>query len=341
MNQRRAILAAPLWLACSTVAWADVIKKTDGQAMGDVTEMSQLEVTIEQGAVPNKVPVNEIESIIYSDEPSRLKTARMAIEAGRYEDAVAGLDTIKVDEIRRAEIKQDVQYYTALSKARIALAGADQEAISDAGKLMYQFLTKNPTSYHYLQASEVTGDLLVAIGKYAQAQEQYAKVAEAPWPEYKMRAGVAVGQTLLAEGKADKALESFQAVLDTKAEGGSADQQRLAATLGKARCQAEAGQSDEAVTLVEGVIAKANPEDVRLHAQAYNTLGLAHTKAERTKDALLAFLHVDIIYFASPNEHIEALQNLVELWTQVQKPQRADEAAKILRDQYKRSPRSQ
>ena len=114
-----------------------------------------------------------------------------------------------------------------------------------------------------------------------------------------------------------------------------------AATLGKARCQAEAGQSDEAVALVEGVIAKANPEDVRLHAKAYNTLGLAHAKAGRTKDALLAFLHVDIIYFASPNEHIEALQNLVELWRQDQKPQRADEAAQILRDQYKRSPRSQ
>jgi tetratricopeptide (TPR) repeat protein len=221
---------------------------------------------------------------------------------------------------------------------------------------MIGFVGEGSNNYHYLEACEVVGDLLVAIRQHAKAQEYYQQLAQAPWPDYKMRAAVAVGRALLAEGrslsadgeteeakkKLDGALKSFEDALAVEAQGPSAGRQRLAATLGKARCLAEAGQADEAVKLVVDVIAKAtNPEEVQLHAQAYNTLGLAHREAGRTKDALMAFLHVDILYFASPSEHIEALENLIPLWKQVRKPQRADEAAKILSDRYKRSPRSE
>ncbi|NQT13947.1 MAG: hypothetical protein HQ582_14430 [Planctomycetes bacterium] len=340
MNRQSVILALVVSLAVSALARADTIKKADGQTMGDVVEMTAEEVTIERSGVRTAVPVNEIETILYSDEPARLKTARLAIEAGRYEDAVTGLETIKLDEVKRAEVKQDVQFYAALAKARLALAGADEEAVVEAGRLMAAFVTANPKSFHYLEANEIVGDTLVAAGKYAPSREYYGRVAAAPWPDYKMRAGVATGRALLAEGKASEALQSFQGVLDTQAQGESASRQHLAASLGKARCLAEAGTSDEAVKLIEDVITKASPEETRLHAQAYNALGLAHRKAKRSQDALLAFLHVDVLYFNSPKEHIEALENLVELWEEVQNPQRADKAAGILRDRYQRSPRS-
>ena len=144
----------------------------------------------------------------------------------------------------------------------------------------------------------------------------------------------------MAEGKTDDALQCFQTVLDIEAAGESAGRQRLAATLGRARCLAEAGESDQAVKLVQDVVAKADPEEAKLYAQAYNALGLAHRKAGRTQDALLAYLRVDVLYFTSPNEHVEALENLVELWEQVQRPERADEATQILQERYGRSPRS-
>lgn len=340
MNRHSVILAMVASLAVSVSLRADTVRKVDGQTVGDVVEMSAVEVIVERSGVRTPVPVNEIQSILYSDEPARLKTARFAIEAGRYEDAVAGLETIKLDDVKRAEVKQDVQFYTALAKARLALAGADPKAIIEAGGLMVAFVNDNPKNYHNLDANEMVGDLLVAAGKYSGSREYYARVGAAPWPDYKMRAGVATGRALLAEGKTDEARLSFQGVLDVQAQGESADRQRLAATLGKARCLAEAGAGDEAVKLIDDVIAKADPEATRLHAQAYNALGLAHRKAQRNQDALLAFLHVDVLYFTLPKEHIEALENLVELWEAVQNPQRADQAAEILRERYKRSPRS-
>lgn len=341
MHKRRMMLAAAICLAASAPGWADVIKKTQGQVNGDIVGMTAREVTVKlkQGA-ETKVPVNEIEAIRYSEEPSLLNTARTAIDAGRYEDSVATLERIKLDEVQRPEVKQDVAFYTALAKARLALAGTDEKTIVDAGGSMLAFVRSNANSYHYLQACEIVGDLLVAAGKYSASQEYYGLVAQAPWPEYKMRAAVATGRALLAEGKSGDALKSFEQALASSAQGAVADHQRLAATLGKARCLAEGGQSDEAVKLVEDVIARANPEEVELHAQAYNTLGVAHVKAGRAQEALLAFLHVDVLYHKSPKEHIEALQNLVELWTQVQQPERADEAVKVLQERYNRSPRS-
>ena len=340
MNRQNVILSLAAALVVGSGARADHIKKAEGQSIGNVVDTTAVEVTIERSGVPAKVPVNEIEVIFFSDEPARLGTARTAISAGRYEDAITGLETIKLDGVKRAMVKQDIEFYTALAKARLALAGADEKGVVDAGRLMATFVKDYPQNYHFLEASEIVGDTLVAAGKYAASRDYYGRLAAAPWPDYKMRAGVAIGRALLAEGKTSEALGSFQAVLDTEARGESADRQRLAATLGKARCLAEAGNGDEAVTLIDEVITKASPEEARLHAQAYNALGLAHRKAQRNQDALLAFLHVDVLYFGSPKEHIEALENLVELWELVQNPERADQAASRLQERYQRGPRS-
>ncbi len=149
-----------------------------------------------------------------------------------------------------------------------------------------------------------------------------------------MNAAVKIGKAQLAEGKAAEALVSFQAVLDNPAQGEAAERRRLAATLGKARCQAAAGKHEEAVAMIRDVIAKGDPEQVEIMAETYNALGLAHRQAGRSKDAILAFLHVDLLYFGSATEHIAALRNLVQLWNEVQKPERADEAAEILKNRY-------
>ena len=343
MNQRRLVLAAAVWLALTPLASADAVIKIEGQTSGDVSATSATEVAVKMRGVttPTKIPVNEIRSIRFTGEPARLNTARLAIEAGRNEDAVSGLEAISTDDIRRKEIKEDIAFYIALAKSRIALAGADQQAVVEAGKLMRDFVNASPNSYHYFEACEVLGDLYVAVGQYPAAQGFYAQVAQAPWPDYQMRAAVALGRALLAEGKTEEARQSFEKALATEAGGESAARQRLAATLGRARCLAQAGQVDEAVKLIQGVIDEADAEQRQLLARAYNALGAAHRKAGRVQDALLAFLHVDILYFNSPKEHIEALENLVELWEEAQKPERAERETQILQERYNRSPRSQ
>lgn len=334
MTHRRLILVAAVWLVAGAAAWADSVKTSSTTFTGKITAVSATTVTVEQNTGGSKqIPVNEIETVFFDDEPTLLKTARTAVAAGRYEDALTALEKVPQGEIQRPEVKQDMEFLKAMAAAKLALAGNGQ--ITEAGSAMAGFVSANSNSFHYLEAAEVVGDLLVAAGKYAPAQKYYGEVAKAPWPDYKMRAGVAIGRALLAEGKADEAMKAFEEVLATQAQGERADRQRLAATLGKGRCLAQSGKPDEAIQLVQGVIDKADPESVDLHAKAYNILGASHRKAGRSKEALMAFLHTDVLYFTNPEDHVEALKNLVDLWKELQKPDRAARAEQILRDQYK------
>ncbi len=90
--------------------------------------------------------------------------------------------------------------------------------------------------------------------------------------------------------------------------------------------------------MVADVLKSADSEDTPLLAQAYNVLGAAQRQAGRTQAALLAFLHVDVLYASLPDAHAEALANLAELWEQVHKTERANRARKTLEEQYPDSP---
>ena len=115
----------------------------------------------------------------------------------------------------------------------------------------------------------------------------------------------------------------------------AAESQKLAAQLGKATCLAATGEPDAGIKLVQEVIDKAEPEDADLNARAYVTLGNCYRQKEgATKDALLAFLHVDLLYNRDREAHAEALWNLARLWNELGKPERALQATQLLKDHY-------
>ena len=338
MKSSLAFLAAMLVVSASSIAVsADRVRTTKRTLTGKVIEMSLLEVTIEKASARTSVAVNEIISITWEGEPAMVTTARAAMAAGRYEDALESIQKVKTDQLKRLEVLQEVKFIEALASARLALAGNGD--VRQAGSLMAAFVKEYGQNYHFLEACEYVGDLLVANGLSDRAEQYYGQLAKVPWPAYKMKAGVSIGKAQLAQGKAEDALKSFQAVLDDPTPGEAADRRRLAATLGKARCLAAAAKHDEAIAMIDGVIAQADPERVELLAETYNALGLAHQQAGRTKDAILAFLHVDLLYFGASAAHITALENLVQLWNEVQKPERADKAAEILKERYNHATR--
>ncbi len=177
----------------------DTIKTAAGKSLaGHVAGMDRVNVELEQGAsaTVKEVPANQIVMIYYEGEPSALHIAKEHLLAGRYADALTALGRIK-EEASRPEIQQDVEFYRALATAKLALGGTGEIKIVNAGHLMNAFADANPKSYHYFEASEIVGDLLVANRSYAAAAEYYARLEKAPWPDYKMLSGVASGRALL------------------------------------------------------------------------------------------------------------------------------------------------
>ncbi len=54
----------------------------------------------------------------------------------------------------------------------------------------------------------------------------------------------------------------------------------------------------------------------------------------------IAFLHVHLLYYAVPESHAEALDNLAELWDLAHKTERAVRARRTLAERYPNSPRA-
>jgi len=300
---------------------------------GEVVKVSPVEITLDKGAGGTReFAVNEIGSVLFGGEPTQLTQAWLNVRNGGYATALARLDEIDVAGIDRDLVREDVEFYKALCAAKLALGGTGE--IADAGRQLNEFVHGHPQNFHYLEAVEVMGDLLVASEKYAAARRQYAELAKAPWPDYQMRAGVLAGRTLQAEGKHDEAIRQFDTVLAISDDSEPAREQKLSATLGKAMSLAESGRVDDAVRMIEGVIENADPEQRALQARAYNALGTCHEKAGQTKDALLAFLHVDVLYNTVPEAHAEALAHLVPLWRSIGQEARARDAQRLLDEQY-------
>jgi tetratricopeptide (TPR) repeat protein len=293
-------------------------------------------VKIEVSDLPKTAAVNQIDYIQFDEEPVDLTKTRTLFKAGKLDEALESVEKVKASELKSDELKQDVAFYKAILLARKALAG--KGSTKDAGTLLFEFEAKNKDSYHYLEAAETLGDMLIALGKFDNAENYYAKLSTAPWPDYRMRSGVLIGRALEAQEKFDKALAKYDEVLAMDAEGADAEKQRLAASLGKATALAATGHNDEAVKSIEEIVSKADADDAELHARAYVALGNCYLAAKQPKDALLAFLHVDILYPTFAEQHAEALANLSDLWKTVDKSDRAKQAHDQLLKRYPNSP---
>jgi tetratricopeptide (TPR) repeat protein len=325
------------WGSASAALAVDTVKMIEGKPLvGTVNEMTPTEITLQQGALGNKVPVNEIALILFEGEPKDLANGRNLYAAGRYAEALPLLSRIDLESLKRDEIKQDAEFYKAITSARLALSGSG--SIAAAGKLLTAFDKNNPTSFHALETAEALGDMFGALGKYDQAEKYYAKLAAAPWPDYKMKAGVATGRALLAQKKFDEAQQKFVEVeaMDTK--GKQADRHRAAASLGKAAVTFGKGKPEDAIKETEDLITKTEEEDADLYARAYNLIGNCQLAAGKKKDARTAFLHVDLLYAGVADQHAEALYQLSKIWAELDHVDRANVAKRQLQQRYPNSP---
>lgn len=310
----------------------DRIRLRRGSEAGEVTKMSPISVSIERGGETKEVSIVEIRSIIFKDEPSELTQARLSANNGGYQSALTRLDAIEMRNIKNEFIQQEIEYYKAFCKAKLALVGSHD--LQQAGTALSRFVSGNSQSYHYLDATELLGDMLVTTKRFAAAEKQYEKLAKAPWPSYRIRSGVLVGETLIAQEKYDEALAQFDVALGTQDDSPEGKTQQLAAQLGKGVATAGLGKVPEGAAMVEQVIRDADPEDANLLAHAYNALGDCYRQAGEPKNALYAYLHTDLLYGRVADAHAEALFHLTPLWDSIGQAGEARKARQMLEQQY-------
>ena len=334
----RFVTSATLLLAVLAAATAhaqddQVYGKTGTPTRGTIEAVSPTEVKIQSRGAPLTFDVKDILKVTFDGEPAELRTARERALSGQYEDAIEELKKVNADDIQNSVIRQDVGYYKAYCSAKLALtAGGDK---GEAIDLLKNFIGQNRSTFHFFEGVELLGDLNLAAAKYSDAAMFYGLLLSgAPWPDYKMKATVLQARAKSAEGKYPEALTLYETVLSSGLNTTEAVEQKMHATVGKAVCLSATGAAEEGIGMIEALIAKNDPTDMTLFGRAYNALGACYEKAGKTQDALLAYLHTDVLFFADGETHAEALYHLDKLWTAVNRSDRATRARSLLQARY-------
>ena len=329
-------LGLMLWAATTAQAQFDKVFGPKGTPeSGTVVKMNKQEVGIDVGGRVVTFPVKDVRKITYADDPPELSNARDSAMQGQLEQALDEIKQINVGTITRQAVKEDVAYYKVYAEAKLALAGQREQAA--ASDQLFGFVRANPQSYHFYEAAELLGDLASAQSDWDKASAYYGSLAGSGWPEYQLRSNVLVAQSLVNKGDYKGAAARYDAVLSTPGNDPEMQRMRALATIGKAKCFAEVGQPDQAITMIETIIKENDPKDAELFARAYNALGDANRKLNKPEDALLAYLHTDVLFFSNSDAHAEALYRLVNLWTETKQNDRALQTRTLLKSRYANS----
>ena len=316
------------------LAQTDQVYSTSGSSInGKIVATTPLQVTVDVQGTNRSVNVNEIRRVMFADDPPALHAGRAKILAGKFDSGFDELKKVDPDSIEREIVKRDLQFYLAYCQGKLALSSGGDQA--QASQSLLAFVRAAPSSFHFFEAAELLGDLAVGQEDYENAVRYYGTVASrAPFPEYKMRAMIWEARALIAQQKFVEAQQKFDAVLAIPSDTAQSRRQKLLAQVGKGRCLAETGTPEQGIEMIEAIIAKHDSSDIELFGRAYNALGDCLLKAGEQKDALLAYLHVDVLFYADPEIHAESLYQLSKLWEAVKESDRAVAARNLLNDRY-------
>lgn len=340
MQRRRLSILLPFavaMLAATPSARAfDIIKKKNvaKRLGGTVTKTTKTSVTIDSDGKSQDVPVNEIEYIEWTGQPGTLEVYKNAEKAGRLSNALTGYNQLLKQAGISDRIRSELQYLIVRTQSKVALSDSTKRDAAIAALESHQ--TKNADSHHFYEAQALLADLYLAAKSYAKALTALAELKKSPFNDIKVTAQNSEGRVLLGQGKPAEALSAYNAVLAGIGNDAKMRPIRNQAVLGKAACLKETKKYNESLKILKDVIASANPaSESAVMAEAYLLRGDNHVALGNTKDALFAYLHVDILFEKETRFHPYALSQLARLWKAAGHDDRARQAQAKLDSRYK------
>jgi len=301
------------------------------QVRGQVQSESSSEVVVQLGATTINVPADQVVSIRYDRQSALFPVAESREAAGLLAEAAELFRTAAADPNAEPLAVRAAQFGEAEVLTDLALI--EPERMKEAKDKLTKFVRQHPNSRQIASAQECMARLQLNAGDFTGAASTIAALARIP--NFGDRAAVLRTKLLAKQGKHAEAIAELDKLI---AAYPKASEQRRAAVLAKAENLAALHKYKEAETLLREAIAASPAEDATAQAAAYNTLGDCLRAANRPKDALLQYLHTDLLYAKNKEEHPRALYHIQSLFRQLKQDGRADEFAQRLKQEYPRSP---
>ncbi|MGC8641624.1 MAG: tetratricopeptide repeat protein [Isosphaeraceae bacterium] len=321
------------------LAWADdvvliagstVKQAIGGRVRGAVESESPSGVVVSLGASSVSVPIDQIASIRYDGQTATLQLAETRLAAGQLAEAAGYFKQAAGESTDKPFVLQKALYGEAAALADLALIEPTRQ--KEARDKLSRFVQSYPGSRHIIPAREALIRIQIASGDFPGAETTLTGLAKLP--QAKDRAAVLRAKVLAKQGRHDEAISELDRLLAALPDRSTAQRE---AKLIKAESLVGVKKFKEAETLLEQVIQAAPPEDVATQSAAYNALGDCLRAANRPKDALLAYLHTDLLYSKDRQEHPRALFQIEKLFRSLKQDGRADEYAQRLRQEYPHS----
>ena len=316
---------------------ADVVRLSEEGArslVGTIEEISATEVKIRRtnSNTATSVPAPAISATQFDQEPLQLTTMRSAAMGSRFPEVLENAQKLDPATISNPFARQDYDFFKALALGQIALSvPGNKENLQKAITACTEFLKTHSKSYHYFPVCELAGELHQAAGKPENAFQAYSLLAKAPWPASQLKANTILGTIRFEENRLDEAEKFFQTVLASQDSSPDSLRAKTEAEVGLAKCLIKKGDWKTAIEQLDTLSVKTDAEDARLQAAIYLTLGEAYEAAANPKEAILAYLHIEILFPSAKSEYATALKRLAILWSKVNRPERAAEAEKTLK----------
>lgn len=341
MKRLELIIVASLlcsYFGASADAFDEIVRKSGKSSKGNITELTRDSVTITTGVGDKTtVPANEIINVSWDSEPAELNLARSAEQTGNLPRALEGYQTSAGKAGSNEDIKAEIDFLIARTTARTALE-QDSSKLEDAAKKLDAFSKANASSYRHFDTLFLLGQVQLAREEFDAAGQAFTKLAQAPWSDYKMAAQNANARLAMKKGDLGVALSSYEKVLTQNAKTPAEVSRRNEALLGKADVMLQQNNAQLALETINSAIGTADPEDTAVQAAAFVLKGDSLKALGRTKEAILAYLHVPVLFEKEAVLHARALYNLATLWPKVDQPERGAAARTELQDNYPDSP---
>jgi tetratricopeptide (TPR) repeat protein len=315
-------------LADAAVAQDKVVPLQGATASGKVAELTRDQVSIEVRGKTQNYKVNEIRKVSFGDDPAGLDRARDFANDRNFNQALDELKKIDASGISNPLVLQDYQFYRGWVEGRMSLAGEGDKAA--AASLLMAVKKANPNSHHTYRLNELLGELAVGMGRGDVATNYYRELAASPFPEVKALAFFRQGELELGAGRIPEARKLFEQLASSSANDAEMIRLKNLAEVGLAVCAAREGKSEEALTKLRELVLRHDSSDHQLFARIYNAQGTCLEALGKPNQAILAYLHTDLLFSGSAELHAEALYRLSQLWPAAGQPQRAATARQRL-----------
>ena len=301
-----------------------------GRVKGVVQSESATEVVVKLGVTENKVPTDQIVRIEYDGRPASFSQAETKEGGGLLAEAADLYKKAAAEASAKPYLQQAAKFKEAEVTADIALN--DPSKAAEASRLLDAFQKAYPDSRHAGPLLESQARLQLQKGDLAAVDKTIEAIAKLPNGED--RSMVLRAKILAKQGDHAKALEQLDKLIQAAPEGSV---RRRELTLSHAENLAAMKKFTEAEAELRGVIKSSPAEDSAAQSVAYNTLGDCLLAAEKPKEALLAFLHTDLLYAKDREQHPRALAQIAQLWRVLKNDDRADEVIQRLKRDYPKS----